>query len=90
MEWEVSIIDFRDRGRLAEFENRDVFELDNVEIKNHQTYERIYVKARFCKDGEKLPNGDILWVRNYNEDLMPQPVKIEILAKLPTGYDDYF
>ena len=89
MEWEVSIIDFRERGKLEELENRQVFELDNIEIKNHQTYERIYVRARFSKDQEKLPQGEVLWVRDYNEDLLPRPMKIEILEKLPTGYDDY-
>lgn len=89
MEWEVSIIDFRDNGKLAAYEKGEVFELDNVQIRDHRTYERMFVKAKFCKDPKKLPNGDVLWVKFYNEDLINEPVKIEILEKRSTGIEEY-
>ena len=89
MEWEVSMIDIRDTGKLAAFESGQLFEMSNVEIKNHETLERIYVRAQLCKDPVKLPDGDVLWLRDYNEDPLPDPVRIKILEKLPNPYDSY-
>jgi len=89
MEWEVSIIDIRDTGKLAEFESGHVVEMDNIEIKDHETLERIYVRAQFCKDPAKLPDGDVLWVRNYNEDPIPESARIKILEKLSNPYASY-
>ncbi|MFC1964141.1 hypothetical protein ACFLV1_02030 [Chloroflexota bacterium] len=88
MEWEVSLIDIRDTGKLGDFDSGHVFEMDNVEIKDHETLERIYVKAQFCKDPSKLPDGEVLWVRNYTEEIIPQSGKIKILGKIPTPYDE--
>ncbi|MFC1979800.1 hypothetical protein ACFLVS_02915 [Chloroflexota bacterium] len=89
MEREISMIDIRDSGNLSAFDGGQIFEMDNVEIKDHETFERIYVNAQICKDLAKLPDGDVLWLRDYNEDPLPNPVRINILGKIPNPYDSY-
>ena len=89
MEWEVAIVELRDQGKLAEFESGRVFEMNTVEIRDHQTFERIYVKAQLCKDPAKLPDSDVLWVRGYKEEIFPESARIKILEKLPTPDTDY-
>ncbi len=83
MEWEMSMIDIRDSGKLADFDSGQVFEMKSVQIFDHETYERVFVNAQISKDSAKLPKSDLLWLRNYNEDPMPNPVRIKILKKLP-------
>ena len=89
MEWEISMCDIRDTGNLSKFESKQIFEMDNVEIKSHQTFERIFVRAQICKDAAKLPDGDVLWLRDYNEDPLPDPIRIKILDKYSNPYDSY-
>ena len=89
MEWQTTIVEFRDKGRLAEFDSGHVFQMDNIEIHDHKTLERIYVKASVCKDPAKLPDGDVLWIKDYNEQIIPQSARIKILEKLPSVYDSY-
>ncbi|MBI2831871.1 MAG: hypothetical protein HYX79_06420 [Chloroflexi bacterium] len=89
MEWEATMIDIRDSGKAADFENRQIFQINNVEIKDHKTLERIYVKAQFSRDPAKLPEGDVLWVKDYDESIIPEPMRIKILEKLPNPVEKY-
>ena len=89
MEWEISMIDIRESGKVADFDAGHIFEMNNVQIKDHETFERIYVNAQICKDPTKLPDGEVLWLRHYNEDPMPDPARIKILEKLDNPDDKY-
>jgi len=53
-----------------------------IEIRDHFTYEGIKVKAVVSLDPEKIPDGDILWIRNLNEMVMPDPGAIKIVEEL--------
>lgn len=90
MEWEALLVDFRDKGKLAELESGQVFEMETVEIKDRQTLERFYARAQICKDKGKLPDGDILWVRGYRDEINPEPFRIKILEKPGNPYDKYY
>lgn len=89
MDWITTLLEFRDKGKLAEFENGQIFEMNNIEIKDAKTLERIYVKARLCRDRAKLPKGEVLGITDYKFELMAQPGGIEILEKLESPYDAY-
>ena len=90
MEWETNIFEFRDKGKLTEFESGQIFEMGNIEIKDHKSLERMYVRAQVCRDGAKLPDGDVLWVKDYRDEIIPGPMKIKVLEKLQSPYDRYF
>lgn len=89
MEWEVSIVDIRDTGNLAKFDSGQPFEMANVEVKDHETLERKFVKAQFCKDPAKLPSGDVLWLRDYHDNVLREPMRIRVLEMLPNPYQAY-
>lgn len=89
MEWEVSMIDIRDAGKLADFNSGHVFEMEKVQIKDHETFERIFVRAEICKDPAKISGGNVLWLRDYNEDLLPNPIRIKVLEKFGNPDDQY-
>ncbi|MFC1980595.1 hypothetical protein ACFLVS_07170 [Chloroflexota bacterium] len=89
MQWEISMIDIRDAGKLTAFDAGHVLEMNNVQIKSHETFERIFVNAQISKDQAKLPDGDTLWLRDFNEDPLPNPVRIKVLEKLPNPDDIY-
>ena len=89
MEWEISMIDIRDAGKLADFDSGRIFDMNNVQIKDHETLERIFVNAQICTDKAKLSDGDVLWLRDYNEDPLPDPVRIKVLEKLGNPDDSY-
>ena len=82
MKWITSVLEFRDKGKLAEFESGQIFEMDNIEVKDAKTLERLYVKARLCRDRAKLPDGDVLGITDYRFELMSQRGGIVILEKL--------
>lgn len=48
-----------------------------------ETYEQVYVKAIISKDPAKVPEGDILWVRDLKGKLYPQPWAIKIIETQP-------
>jgi hypothetical protein len=53
------------------------------EIRDAKTYERMTVKALFSSSDDKLPDGDLLWVRGplgplFNE----KPWRIKIVSKV--------
>lgn len=89
MEWITTLLEFRDKGKLAEFESGQIFEMNNIEIRDPKTLERFYVKARLCRDRAKLPDGEVLGITDYKFESMPQPGGIEILEKLESPYDVY-
>jgi len=44
-----------------------------------ETYETTYCKAIISKDPSKLPDGDVLNVRNFKGQMEPEPWAIKIL-----------
>ncbi len=89
MKWITSVFEFRDKGKLAEFESGQIFEMDNIEVKDAKTLERLYVKARLCRDRAKLPQGEVLGITDFIFELMSEPGGIEVLEKLESPYDAY-
>ncbi len=90
MEWTTTWLEFRDKGRLVEFESGQLFEVSNIEIKDCETLERFYVKAQVCKDHAKLPDGDVPWVTDYRDEIIPEAMRIKVLGKLQGPYDAYY
>ena len=41
-----------------------------------------YVKANVCGDPDKMPEGDVLWLRWQRGKLYPKPAAIKILGEL--------
>jgi len=64
--------------RQAEIEANQVIE---TYVMDHETYERIYVKAIISKDPTKLPDGEKLWVRDFSGKLEPECWAIKIVEK---------
>jgi len=56
---------------------------DTIEtyVFDRETYERVYVKAIISKDPARLPDGDILWVRNLKGKVEPQPWAIKVIER---------
>ena len=48
---------------------------------DHETYERVCVKAIISKDPSRLPNGEKLWVRDFKGKLQPEPWAIKIIER---------
>ena len=46
MEWTASIFEFRDKGRLDEFERGELFEMNDLEIRDLQTLEQFDVDLK--------------------------------------------
>ena len=52
------------------------------EIRNAQTYERKTVKALFSSSPDKLPDGELLWVRGPLGPLVDEkPWRIKIISE---------
>ena len=90
MEWQIMMVELRDRGKLLEFESGKPFPMDRVEIQDAQNYERIYAKAIICKDPTNLPEGEVLWIKNYREERIPEPARIKILERIPNPYESFY
>lgn len=41
-----------------------------------------YVKAQICRDPEKMPDGDVLWLRWQRGRQYPKPFAIKIVQEL--------
>ena len=73
-EWEILIEIVHDQDKEIEA----VRPIDTYVV-DPETYQRTYCTAIISKDPEKLPNADILRVRNYKGQLEPKPWAIKIL-----------
>jgi hypothetical protein len=62
--------------RQAEIEANQIIE---TYVMDHETYERIYVKAIISKDPTRLPDGEKLWVRDFSGKLKPEYWAIKIV-----------
>ena len=89
MEWITTIIEFRDKGRLAEFESGKPFQMDHIEIHDYHTLATVYAKAVICKNPANLPDGEVLHLKDYDESMLPEQARIKVLEELPTVYSSY-
>lgn len=53
-----------------------------VEIRDNARYKVKRVRALISKDEEAIPDGNILWIRNINELIESEPVRIKILEEI--------
>jgi hypothetical protein len=60
----------------------DANEVIETYIVDHETYERMDVKAIISRDPTKLPDGEKLWVRDFKGRLKPEPWSIKIVEVL--------
>ena len=89
MEWITTVIEFRDKGKLAEFASGKPFEMNHLQVHDHQTLETRYVKAIVCREPANLPDGEVLHLKDYDESMLPIKGRIKILEELPTLYSSY-
>ena len=59
-------------------------EIVETYIVDRETYQHIYVRAIISEDPAKLPDADILWVRDYKGKLEPKPWAIKVI-EMPTA-----
>lgn len=59
----------------------DANQIIETYVMDHETYERVYVKAIICKDPAKLPDGEKLWVRDFTGKLRPEFWAIKIVEE---------
>jgi len=84
MAWETNLEILR--GKDKEVEEAIPFE---TVVINTENYEYTYVKAIISSDPEKLPDGEGLLVRDFQEILLPDNWRIKILEKKPPPYASY-
>ena len=73
-EWETHIeIIFEQEQEIDSGEAIDTYVYDR------ETYETIYCRAIISKDPSKLPDGEILWVRNFKGQMEEEPWAIKML-----------
>ncbi|MDY6862321.1 MAG: hypothetical protein SV062_04940 [Thermodesulfobacteriota bacterium] len=50
-----------------------------IEVRDRATYGWKVVKCIISRDPKKLPDGDVLWFKNWREEYEPDPWAIKIL-----------
>ena len=84
MAWETSLEMLE--GKEKEIDQGLPFE--TVVIENEK-YEKVYVEAIICSDPAKLPDGEELLVRDFQENIVPDTWRITILEKKPPPHSGY-
>ena len=84
MAWETNLEILE--GKEKEIDQGLPFETVIIE---NQKYEKIYVQAIISKDPAKLPDGEELLVRDFQENMLPDTWRIKILEKKPPPHAAY-
>ena len=58
-----------------------------LEVRDLNEFMRKVVKAKVSKDPSKLPGAEKLWIRNLDDEIVPEAWAIKIVEELP---DDAF
>lgn len=54
-------------------------EMIETYVFDHETYEKVYVKAIISKEPARLHDGERLWIRDFKGKLQPEPWAIKII-----------
>ncbi len=53
-----------------------------ADLRDLSDFRRLVARVRVARSVEQLPGADKLWVRTYNEDLLPEPLAVQVLEEL--------
>lgn len=53
-----------------------------IEIRDLETFTRMIVKAIVSREKDAVPDGSPLWIKDYGDEIVPEPGSIKILEEL--------
>lgn len=53
-----------------------------ADLRDLADFRRLVARVSVARSAEQLPGADKLWVRTYNEDLLPEPLAVQVLEEL--------
>lgn len=53
-----------------------------TDLRDLADFRRVVARVRVARSLDQLPGAEKLWVRTYNEDLLPEPLAVQVLEEL--------
>ncbi len=84
MSWETNLVALNGKERYI----KDASPFETVIVDN-TIYEKVYVEAVISDDPEKLKDGELLFVRDFKENLITSSWRIKIIKRLSPPHAKY-